>query len=165
MPNAHSRTKRLAVGIATAVVGFAAAGSGVALATGAFASSDPVVIQGLPGASQSPPPTYSTNANRQTYGSLLNSTSSATDPVLARVIATNGATGYVYTSQLNQSAASPGAAVAQQSANATGRYIPVYAQDGTTVIGQFEASEPHAATLPETSPTTPPTSTSAAQGG
>jgi hypothetical protein len=74
---------------------------------------------------------------------LLNSTSSATDPVLAQVIATNGEQGYVYSSQLNPTPpCSPSAAVAQQQANAAGHYIPVYAQDGTTVIGQFEVSEP-----------------------
>jgi hypothetical protein len=83
--------------------------------------------------------------NGQTYGSALNSTSSATDPDLVEAIATNGETGYVYSSQLNPAApSSPAEALAQQAANTTAHYIRVYAQDGTTVIGQFQVSKPGA---------------------
>jgi hypothetical protein len=54
-------------------------------------------------------------------------------------------TGYVYSSQLNPAApVSPAAAVAQQSANTTAQFIPVYQQDGTTVIGEFQVSVPGA---------------------
>lgn len=139
------RGKRLAIGISAAVVGFAVAGGGAAIATGALTNGDQVVIQQLPGASSAAAPVWPTNANGQTYGSLLKSTSSATDPALVQVIATNGETGYVYSSQLNQpSPSSPAAALAQQAANTAGQFIPVYAQDGTTVIGQFEVAEPGA---------------------
>jgi hypothetical protein len=114
------------------------------MATGAFSSGPPVAIQSLPSAQTSgATASYQTNANGQTYGSLQNATSSATSPVLTRAQATNGQTGYVYTSQLNGVApSSPAEALAQQAVDTTPQYIPVYAQDGTTVIGQFEATEP-----------------------
>ena len=139
----RARGKHAATGIAAAVVGFAAVGGGAAIATGALTNGDQVVIHQLPGASGSATPAWPTNASGQTYGSLLRSTSSATDPVLAQVIATNGQTGYVYSAQLNPAGpATPTAALAQQAASATAQYIPVYAENGTTVIGQFEVSEP-----------------------
>lgn len=143
MTGARSRGKHVAAGIAAAVVGFAAVGGGVAIATGALSNGDQVVIQQLPGTGSGTTSSWPTNANGQTFGSLLNSTSSATDPDLVQVIATNGETGYVYSSQLNPAApSSPAAALAQQAASTSARYIPVYAQNGTTVIGQFEVSEP-----------------------
>jgi hypothetical protein len=135
--------RRLAIGASAAVMGFAVVGGVTAIATGSLTNGDQVVIHQLPGTAQSATPGWPTNANGQTYGSLLKSTSSATDPDLVQVIATNSEAGYVYSSQLNQAApSSPAAAVAQQAANTTGQFIPVYAQDGTTVIGQFEVSEP-----------------------
>lgn len=135
--------RRLAVGISTMVAGFAIVGGGTAIATGALTNGDQVAIQQLPGTAASPAPAWAVNSNGQTYGSLLNSTSSATDPDLVQVMATNGQTGYVYSKQLNPAApASPAAAIAQENANTAGLFIPVYAQDGTTVIGQFEVAEP-----------------------
>jgi hypothetical protein len=150
MLRTHWSRKRLTVGASAAVAGFALAGAGTAIATGALTGGDQVVIQPASPASNSgssvapsAAPNWPKNASGQTYGSSLDSTSSATDPVLAQVIATNGEQGYVYSSQLNPAPpASPSAAVAQQQANTGGQYIPVYAQDGTTVIGQFEVSEP-----------------------
>jgi hypothetical protein len=143
---ARSHGKRLATGISAVVVGFAVAGGGAAIATGALTNGDQVTIHQLLDSSGSTAPTWPKNAHGQTYGSVLNSTSSATDPDLVQVIATNGQTGYVYSSQLNPPApSSPAAAVAQQTKNTDGQFIPVYAQDGTTVIGQFEVAQPGAA--------------------
>jgi hypothetical protein len=137
------RRRRLAVGAVAAVVGFAVAGGGAAVAVGALTNGDQVSIGQLPGVSDNPAPAWPANANGQTYGSLLKSTSSATDPDLVQAIATNGEAGYVYASELNPAApSSPAAALAQQAANKTAQYIPVYEQDGTTVIGQFEVSQP-----------------------
>ncbi len=135
--------RRLAVGITMVVAGFVIAAGGTAIATAALTNGDQVVIQQLSGATTRHDPAWAVNSNGQTYGSLLNSTSSASDPELVQVIATNGKTGYVYSSQLNPPApASPSAAIAQEEANTAGLFIPVYAQDGTTVIGQFEVAEP-----------------------
>ena len=140
----RARAKQTAVGIAAAIVGFGTVGGGVAIATGALTNGDQVAIEQLPSASKSGAATaWPTNTNGQTYGSLLQSTSSATDPDLVQVIATNGQTGYVYSSHLNPAGpSSPAAALAQQAASSGAQYIPVYAQNGTTIIGQFEVSEP-----------------------
>jgi hypothetical protein len=138
----RSQGKRLAVGIAAAAVGLVLVG-GAAIATGALSNGDQIVIHSLSGSNTNSAPVWPTNANGQTYGSLSKSTSSATDPVLVQAIATNGKEGYVFSSQLNPPGpSSPAQALAQQAAKTTPQYIPVYAQDGTTVIGQFVVSEP-----------------------
>jgi hypothetical protein len=143
MHDLQTLVKRLAIGICAAMLGFAAVGGGAAIATGALTSGNQAVIQPASGASAGPSPVYPTNANGQTYGSELSSTSSATDPDLVEVIATNGKTGYAYSSQLNPPAPpSPAAAASQEAANTAGDYIPVYAQDGITVIGEFEVAMP-----------------------
>lgn len=150
MINIRSRGRRAATGLIAGAVGFAVVGGGAAIATGAFTNGDQINIQQLPG-SAAGSHVWPTNANGQTYGSLQDSTSSATDPHLIQAIATNGKTGYVYASQLNAAGpASPAQALARQAATTTPQYIPVYAQDGTTVIGQFEVSEPNADTRPLT---------------
>lgn len=143
MSKFRSRRTRIISGLVAAGVGFVVAGGSAAIATGALGNGDGVVIQQLPGMTSSSATHWPTNANGQTYGSIENATSSTTDPDLVQAIATNGQTGYVYSSQLNPPGpSSPAQALAQQAAQTTPRYISVYAQDGTTVIGQFEVSEP-----------------------
>lgn len=84
-----------------------------------------------------PQPHYPRNVHGQTYGSQLESVSPATDPDLIQAIATNGAVGYVRSKDLNVPLPStPEAALAQARASVQ-RSIPVYAQDGQTVIGAF----------------------------
>jgi hypothetical protein len=144
--------KQVAIVLIAGLTGFLIAGAAVATATGAL-SSQPVTIHPLNNADQSSSPSWSTNSNGQTYGSLLNSISSATEPQLAQVIATNGKAGYVYSKQLNGYApSSPTQALAAQAANTTPQFIPVYAHDGTTVIGQFAVSDPTAPTRTVASP-------------
>jgi hypothetical protein len=63
-------------------------------------------------------------------------------PDLVEAIGTNGVTGYVRSSDLQPAApTSPADAVKRQAA-AGARSIPLYAVDGTTVIGSFELSAP-----------------------
>ena len=83
-----------------AVLGFMVAGGGAAIATGAL--SGRVVVRptllapSVTGSSSAiPAHKFPVNAHGQTYGSDLYSNSSATDPDLVQVIATNGQTGYV----------------------------------------------------------------------
>ena len=84
---------------------------------------------------------WAVNASGQTYGAANRNGT----PDLVAVIATNGRSGYVYSSQLNPPpASSPAAALAEQAANTKGEYIPVYESDGTTIIGRFEVAEPGA---------------------
>lgn len=86
------------------------------------------------------------NAAGQSFGSAADAPTLADEPDLIMVVASNGKSGYAYRDQLTpQSAANPAAAVAEQRARqAAGAHaakaIPVYAEDGVTVIGEFEFS-------------------------
>ncbi|WP_298867416.1 hypothetical protein [Microbacterium sp.] len=89
---------------------------------------------------------YSTNANGQTYGSAGQATSPGEEPELISVIAQNGVEGFVRKSELEaadgttamESFTSPEDAVRwQENEGASDRTIPVYAVDGTTVVGDF----------------------------
>ena len=87
--------------------------------------------------------TFPTNANGQTYGSSMNVSSVAAEPDLIAAFATNGQVGYISKSALN--AASGGnittpAQAAASDANRASQTNPVYAVDGTTVIGTFTTS-------------------------
>ena len=88
---------------------------------------------------------YPRNASGLTYGSAELATTPDNEPDLILVVATNGKQGYVKQSQLEPAtAANPAAAVAAQKAHTAAghapKIIPVYAEDGTTVIGEFELS-------------------------
>ena len=89
---------------------------------------------------------YPTNAHDQTYGADVGPPNSTTGraasalpyrgPELVLVQATNGKTGYAYASQLNgPMPKSPQQAIAMNAQYP--RTIPVYARNGTTVIGKF----------------------------
>lgn len=81
-------------------------------------------------------PVFPKNSRGQTYGPIGHVTSPKQYPNLVLVQATNGRDGYVYSHSLQRPAPkNPQQAV---STNPTRpRIIPVYAQNGTTVIGQF----------------------------
>ena len=84
---------------------------------------------------------FSVNAKGQTYGSALGV---ATPPNLIAVYADNGQSGYVYQTQLNAATGAnvttPSQALAWDAESSTSRSIPVYASDGTRVIGTFTIS-------------------------
>ena len=83
---------------------------------------------------------FAVNANGQTYGSDAQSTSLATEPDLILAQGTNGKIGYVRKSDLfGVMPRTPQAAVAGENPNGVQpvRAIPLYASDGTTVIGTF----------------------------
>ncbi len=93
-------------------------------------------------------PVYPQNARGQTYGTdaptLVLTAAQAghvqpanlTTPTLVWVQATNGKSGFAYTQQLNgPMPKNPQQAIAMS--NEPPRSIPVYAENGTTVIGQF----------------------------
>lgn len=93
------------------------------------------------GAATSNGTSFPTNAKGQTYGPAAN-VSLANEPDLIFADATNGAKGYIYRSQLwaddGTDVTSPAAAAAYMASATAPRFIPVYEQDGTTVIGEFE---------------------------
>ncbi len=86
-----------------------------------------------------PTPSYRRNARGQTLGTAGDSPNPAQDPDLIRAVATNGQTGYVLTSDLNGPLpADPvEAAAITEALDTSGRMIPVFDEDGVTVIGTF----------------------------
>jgi hypothetical protein len=81
---------------------------------------------------------WGVNANGQTYG-VINERGS---PDLVAVIATNGKTGYAYAADLDRAAGdnpkSPEEALAMQQARVGKTFsVPVYKEDGKTIIGMF----------------------------
>jgi hypothetical protein len=96
---------------------------------------------------------YPVNIHGQTYGSSLGATSLAGEPDLIASVATNGKDGYVFKTDLE--AASGGNVTTLQEAAAwdkngalVSHTVPVYAQDGTTVIGSFFISASHPTQTP-----------------
>jgi len=97
-----------------------------------------------------PPPSgtptkWPKNASGVTYGASGRAVSPEDEPDLISVVASNGKTGYVYKTDLEEpSPSSPAAAVARQNARAKAGYkhppIPVYEVDGITQIGEFIVS-------------------------
>lgn len=87
-------------------------------------------------------PVYLKNANGQTYGSGLDAISIDTMPDLISAVGTDGTSGYVRSVDLIPPLAkTKDEALAQQSNRKVGdiRKIPLYAKDGKTVIGVFNA--------------------------
>jgi len=88
--------------------------------------------------------TFPTNQNGQTYGSA-SKVGLQNEPDLIYAVATNGKKGYIYRSQLwaadGTNVNSPSAAQ-QYMQQETSTTIPVYDENGTTVIGEFVIPAP-----------------------
>jgi hypothetical protein len=88
---------------------------------------------------------FPVNANGQTYGSDANTTWKS-QPDLIAAFATNGKTGYISRIALEAVDGSDVNSLSQASAymanTKTSSTIPVYEQDGTTVIGSFVIPAP-----------------------
>lgn len=86
-------------------------------------------------------PDYPVNVNGQTYGSDLYA-STETEPDLVSAVGVKGTLGYVLSKDLyDDGVNTPEEAVAYEKKHASkSRMIPLYAQDGKTIIGQFEIS-------------------------
>lgn len=81
---------------------------------------------------------FKVNVNGMTYGSGLDATSPETEPVLLEAIGTKGELGYVYSADLVLPGPStPEEALARQEVGTPSRTIPLFAVDGTTIIGSF----------------------------
>ena len=145
-----SRSFRFAITIGCAAI----LGSIGVVAGGAIAGSLPPIAapQGLTAASGQettpmPAPHYVTNAKGQTYGSIASAGAASQSPDLVLVVATNGAHGYSFASDLAKAEgsgfASPSDALAWQAAHAgLSTSVPVYKSDGTTRIGEFTVGPP-----------------------
>jgi hypothetical protein len=93
-----------------------------------------------------PEPTYSVNADGQSYGSALDATSPDNEPDLIAVIATNGREGYALKKDMDDANGttamkdfkSPEDALKWQEEEGWKEHsIPVYLEDGRTVVGEF----------------------------
>jgi hypothetical protein len=92
-----------------------------------------------------PGATFPENSDGLTYGSSLGALDEAGVPDLILVVATNGKQGYVYRSALNAADGSDVSTLQEASdwdeVGATESHtVPVFAEDGTTVIGTFTVS-------------------------
>jgi len=78
------------------------------------------------------------NGRGETYGSALEARTPADEPDLIRSVGDDGKIGYLKKADLDQGTPkSPEEAVnLQNSRNGAGRVLKLYAEDGTTVIGQ-----------------------------
>lgn len=112
----------------------------------------------VPGTTTTP---YPTNAQGQTYGSALGATSPSDQPDL--ILATGRTsvgpvTGYVLATNLDAATganvATPQAALAWMQAHAggPGTSIPLYTENGTTVVGTFTVLPPQPASAPVAGP-------------
>ena len=120
-----------------AVIGALVAGSSVGILVSVEIGGASSVPAGL-----GPNAVYPTNAHGQSYGSSLGATSQTGEPDLILVVATNGKTGYVSKSEMNAAdggnVTTPQQAIAWTESGANASHsIPVYAEDGSTVIGSF----------------------------
>lgn len=116
--------------------------------------------------SLAPTPVFPRNENGQTYGSALDATSLNTEPDLIKAYGVDGTLGYVRSVDLEEGLPkTPQEALAQQRKAVRVRPIPLYADDGKTIIGVFNVvtgqgieksagKENQKATSPEISPST-----------
>lgn len=82
---------------------------------------------------------YAENDNGQTIGSAYIAAVSGEMPDLVMAVTVDGKTGYVYAGDIAYDMpANPEEAVAMNAVAASNPTIPVYAEDGTTVIGYFQ---------------------------
>ncbi|TXR51550.1 hypothetical protein [Quadrisphaera setariae] len=89
-------------------------------------------------ASQTAAPTFEENDSGETFGSIANIASPAVAPDLILVYANNGALGYVLRSDYYPTTPLKDTPTAQLPVGTSlARTIPVYAEDGETVIGDF----------------------------
>lgn len=84
-------------------------------------------------------PSYNRNTAGQTYGSALDATSPGNEPDLIKAVAADGTEGYVYAKDLQTGPdpASPAEAAARPRASLS-RSLPLYANDGKSVLGVFK---------------------------
>jgi hypothetical protein len=95
--------------------------------------------------SQDPAPEYPTNGSGMTYGSLSDAVSPQTEPDLVAAVGDNGEEGYVKSSDIAPTIPlNPEAAVRAQNSDEyrKSKKVPLYAVDGSTVIGTFTLTPP-----------------------
>lgn len=138
---------RIVLGVAAVVLGFVGgaqvqqvvAASGepepVARAIDPRAHADEVVLEDCPRLPAAPP--YPVNENGMTYGSGAGIDADDPGPELIAAYGTDGRCGFVRAADRPRPARTLAQALASPSPD--GRLVPLYAQDGVTVIGEFRS--------------------------
>ncbi|MFD0716969.1 peptidase [Paenibacillus sp. GCM10027626] len=80
---------------------------------------------------------YGVNDNGETYGSALSEYSIGVEPDLVSAIGTNGVEGYVRATDLAPNVLSPDEVIEYMNEKGNSQTIPLYADNGTTVLGEF----------------------------
>jgi hypothetical protein len=136
--------KAIGVGALALALGFAG-GAAIAVGPTLLTPAGLTAEKGVD-AKPMPSPSYPTNAHGESFGSIKDARSPQEEPELIQAVATNGETGYVRKSELdavNGTSAmatfkSPEEALAWQAENLGKSFaVPVYLQDGKTVVGEF----------------------------
>lgn len=118
-----------------AIVGIALAG-GVLTATAGLQGLH--LVHAAPSYNTAPAPLYARNSHGQTYGSDAHATSLASEPDLILAQGTNGRVGYLRKSEIfGKMPKTPQQAVAMNAQAQISRKVPLYASNGTTIIGTF----------------------------
>jgi hypothetical protein len=117
----------------------------VARAIDPSAHADEVVFEHCRRMRQSPP--YPVNENGMTYGSGAGIDEDDPGPDLVAAYGTNGRCGFVRADDLPQPARTLAQALASPSPD--GRDLPLYAQDGVTVIGGYRSGQVLTSGAPE----------------
>ena len=123
----------VATSIATVFVGFSALAS-TSSSTFIYADKEHTVLP------ESEPPVYGVNQNGETYGSSAYARTYEEEPDLIAAIGDNGEKGYIRRSESEEEdPSSPEEALRIQNerANQPPRIIPLYAEDGITVLDTF----------------------------
>ncbi|MEK4297385.1 peptidase [Paenibacillus sp. FSL R5-0914] len=81
---------------------------------------------------------YDVNNNGETYGSALSEKTIGMEPDLISAIGTNGVNGYIKSEDLSPKVSSIEEALELSGGNGEVKIIPLYAVDGTNVIGEFK---------------------------
>lgn len=88
---------------------------------------------------KAPVPQLQENENNQTFGSAYMAEATGNMPELVSALTTDGVQGYVYSEDLLfNTPSNPQEALAMNAQAASNPTIPVYAVDGTTIIGTFQ---------------------------
>lgn len=140
------RPPRRATIIAAVVLVSGSAGVASGFAYGLDENPAPAGVSAEPGGTVAPRvvPNYPTNDSGLTYGSVELANSPQDEPDLILVETQTGLTGYVKKAELNRATggnvSNPQEALAWQARVDIGlpSFIPVYAQDGVTIVGEFE---------------------------
>lgn len=94
---------------------------------------------------------YPVNENGETYGTAIQAELIGYEPELILAVGKDNITGYIRTSDLDDGIKTPQEATNVNRTTKNNKYIPLYAVDGTTILGDFSVSTDSQETNPQKS--------------